>query len=213
MAKRRPQGVQWSARAVPTHRRQMVSDLHRSADRIEALQAEARRVHADPEVLRHAAEQVTEQRRWSQRAETAELYWVTGDMARLALDASQDVPDFHADQLPVPNGLLLLAEPLPDILVPSSTHLIGGRQWQGRVPVWGLWWHPVDGGGATSVQVLTRRADLPHPMLHGTGQLQPVFGPQAPWGRPVEFAAMAGRMRDRHQIRPRLPHHHRIRDA
>lgn len=197
MAKRRPQGMQWSARAVPTHRRRMVDDLHESARVIEGRLETARQGgFTDPDITGRLLTQVEAERRWAQRAETADLYWVTGDMARLALDASQDVPDFHADQLPVPNGLLLLADPLPDILVPSSTHLIGGQQWQGRVPVWGLWWHPVDGGGATSVQVLTRRADLPRPMLYGTGQLQPVFGPRAPWGAPVDFAAMSGTLVD-----------------
>lgn len=46
------------------------------------------------------------------------------------------------------------------------------------------------------MQVLTRRANLPRPMLHGTGQLQPLFGPQAAWDRPLDFAKASGQLRD-----------------
>lgn len=202
MAKRSPQGVPWSARAVPVMRRQLAADLYLSADHLESRwdraqsrwdRAQRRHPHG---TLSDAANHIEAERRWAQQAEGADLYWVTGDMARLALDASQDIPDFSADQLPVPNGLLLLADPLPEVLVPPSTYLTGGVRWQGTVPVWGLWWHPVEGGGATSVQVLTRRAGLPKPMLHGPGQLQPVFGPTVPWRDPVDFAAMSGKLRD-----------------
>lgn len=44
--------------------------------------------------LRDVSEAVRGQRWWARQAEAAELFWVTGDMARLALDASQDVPGF-----------------------------------------------------------------------------------------------------------------------
>ena len=196
MAKHRPQPVQWSARAVPTHRRQMVDDLHQSGARVEQLRREAAQRGVVGAVLRDAESRRDGMVRWAQQAEAAPLYWATGDMARLALDASQDVPEFDTHVLPGRSGLVLLADPLPPLLVPSSTYLVGGMQWQGTMPVWGLWWHPVEGGGATSVQVLTRRADLPRPMLHGGGQLQPVFGPRASWDRPLDFGEAAGHLRD-----------------
>ena len=71
----------------------------------------------------------------------ADLYWVTGDMAAQALDASQDVPGFTTADLPSPSGLVLFQAQLPDIDTPQLT-LTDGTVWAGRVPVWGLWWHP-----------------------------------------------------------------------
>lgn len=188
--------MQWSARAVPTHRKQMVADLYRSSERVEQIRREAVARDVAGDVLADAASNRDGTLRWAELAEAAPLYWVTGDMARLALDASQDVPDFDVRVLPGRSGMVLLADPLPSLLVPPTTYLVGGLRWQGTVPVWGLWWHPVEGGGATSVQVLTRRADLPRPMLHGTGQLQPLFGPQAAWDRPLDFAKASGQLRD-----------------
>jgi hypothetical protein len=53
----------------------------------------------------------------------AELYWVTRDMTRVALDASADMPPWTPSAgIPVPIGLLIWAEDLPRILAaPRST--------------------------------------------------------------------------------------------
>lgn len=50
------------------------------------------------------------------RAMVAELYWVTVDMARVALDASTDVPDIDLTPvLPVDHGLMAFSQPLPPV--------------------------------------------------------------------------------------------------
>ena len=193
MAKhRRPQGVQWSARAVPTHRRHLADDIYTWAHQLDTnrQQAIARGV-TDQARLDQVGQQIAHERRLAQRAEHAELYWVAPDMTRLALDASHDVPDFRADHLPVPNGLLLLADAPPTVTMPQASNFPFKE-----VPVWGLWWHPSDGGGETTVQILTRRSALPNPVLPGSGQLQPTFTLHAPWDTAVDFAAMTGQLRD-----------------
>ncbi|WP_146007668.1 hypothetical protein [Brachybacterium sp. UMB0905] len=49
-------------------------------------------------------------------ARIADLYWVTQDMARIALDASTDVPETHlATSLPTRHALLLFSSPLPPV--------------------------------------------------------------------------------------------------
>lgn len=49
-------------------------------------------------------------------ARTAELWWVTRDMTRVALDASRDIPDWVPSvTAPSPSGLLIWAEDLPPI--------------------------------------------------------------------------------------------------
>lgn len=49
-------------------------------------------------------------------ARIADLYWATQDMARIALDASTDLPEIHlADVLPSRHGMMLFSEPLPPI--------------------------------------------------------------------------------------------------
>ncbi|WP_167149097.1 hypothetical protein [Actinomyces sp. ZJ308] len=54
--------------------------------------------------------------------ETASLHWVSASMARLAMDASQDLPAATGQDAPAPSGLMVLAEPLPA----WSTALVGG---------------------------------------------------------------------------------------
>ena len=47
--------------------------------------------------------------------ERADLYWVTGPMARVAMDAAQDVPSLRGEDCPTWDGLIVCAEPLPPI--------------------------------------------------------------------------------------------------
>jgi hypothetical protein len=49
-----------------------------------------------------------------ERYRESELFWVTRDMTRIAMDASTDIPPWTpATTIPAPTGLLIWAEPLP----------------------------------------------------------------------------------------------------
>jgi hypothetical protein len=53
-------------------------------------------------------------RRDLERYRESELFWVTRDMTRVAMDASTDIPEWTpATTVPAPTGLLIWAEPLP----------------------------------------------------------------------------------------------------
>ena len=88
------------------------------------------------------------ERRHALHFRAAELYWVTRDMTRVALDASTDMPPWTPSAvIPVPIGLLIWAEDLPRIV------------WRGHdgspmVPVDGVLWEP--SGGWIEFIVLTR---------------------------------------------------------
>lgn len=167
--------VQWAARAVPTHRRALVADLDATAERLERLAGQGRSQGVGEQQLRDAAA-VRGQRWWARQAEVADLFWVSGDMARLALDASQDVPDFDPLQLPVPNGLMLFGDPLPDMLLPAATYLRGGLQWQGRVPVWVIWWFPVQVAGRPASRSSPGAGIFPSRCLPGPASCSPCSG-------------------------------------
>ena len=47
------------------------------------------------------------------RLRQASLYWVSADMTRVAVDASQDVPGLRAEDCPAADGLLVFEAPLP----------------------------------------------------------------------------------------------------
>lgn len=107
----------------------------------------------------------------------AELFWVTGPMARLAMDASQDIPVLTADSAPADDGLLVLEKPLP----PWDTTVIGGlalRDGQrtdiphtAPVEVDALQWAltPTDQGQELTVGLLCRPQRLPLPLLANQG--------------------------------------------
>lgn len=160
---------QWSARAVPRHRRALADGLEADSRRFRDEARRQRFVEAarleDEARGHHAAAWLVE---------GADLYWVTHDMAALAMDAAHDVPVFSVTDLPGPNGIVLFQRPLPPVLTPPVT-LVDGSSWQGEVPVSGLWWHPWK-PAQMRVSVLCRRADLPRPIHSGTGQLQSTSG-------------------------------------
>ena len=164
---------QWSARAVPGWRRELADAWDDAAARRQARLdriggAQVARMLAGDDVVDLVGH--TQQQASALRA--ADLYWVTGDMAAQALDASQDVPGFTTADLISPSGLVLFQAPLPDIDTPRLT-LTDGTVWAGRVPVWGLWWHPRS-ADQTVVEVLTRAEAMPGPMVAGAG-VQPVL--------------------------------------
>ena len=88
------------------------------------------------------------ERRHALHFRAAELYWVTRDMTRVALDASTDMPPWTPGVvIPVPIGLVIWAEDLPRII------------WRGHdgspmVPVDGVLWE--QSGGRIDFTLLTR---------------------------------------------------------
>jgi len=94
----------------------------------------------------------------------AELYWVSDSMARVALDASADLPDWTpAAALPTPIGMLVWERPLPLLPVAGIPSTLWPRSALGvpqqpKAPVSGVLW--VQTGGTVRVTVLSRRSDL-----------------------------------------------------
>lgn len=170
--------VQWSARTLPKMRATLAASAEAAAER---LAGQSGRV---PLLDRQVSEGVDYHRTMAFRARHADLFWVSGDMAALALDASLDIPGFTGGDLACPNGLAIFGAPLPDLETPPLW-LEGGRQWQGSIPVWGVWWHPRD-ADHFAFDVLTRRDALPTPMM-GDGELQAVFSAVVPRDRPLMF--------------------------
>lgn len=171
---------------MPRLRADLIFDLEASAIHLESLIPRANR--AD---MRHTIpDEVAQHRRWAGQAAEAELFWATGDMARLALEASLDVPGFAPAELPAPEGIILFGEALPALASPPL-HLSGGVRWRGDVPVWGIWWYQRD-DWTLGAQVIAKATDLPGRMLRGSGVLQPMFGVVAPSDRGVVFGDVEG---------------------
>lgn len=50
-----------------------------------------------------------------QRAKEAELFWISDEITRQALDASQDIPHINPDDAPASSGILFFEKPLPPL--------------------------------------------------------------------------------------------------
>jgi hypothetical protein len=92
--------------------RSLAQEGRREAGRLTALADRARRINEagyaaefDKASAATAAVAAT--------VETASLYWVAAPMARLAMDASQDIPAINGVDAPAQAGLMVMAEPLP----------------------------------------------------------------------------------------------------
>lgn len=101
--------------------RSLAREGRREAGRLTALADRARRINEtgyavefDQASAATAAVAAT--------VEAASLYWVAAPMARLAMDASQDVPAINGADAPAQAGLMVMAEPLPA----WDTSVIGG---------------------------------------------------------------------------------------
>lgn len=104
--------------------------------------------------------------------DTAALFWVSADMADVALDASRDIPRLDADAPPADAGLMLFESPLPDYRTTSmgglrlrdpatfEPHL---HDYTAPVPVDGIMWRPA--GGHFQVAPLVRTERLPDPLF------------------------------------------------
>ena len=98
----------------------------------------------------------------------AEFFWVTADMAQVALDASHDLPAIVWDEvLPARAGWLGLAAPLPALSFPPIFPVpgTGDEEITGPIPVDAVSWSQDD--GQVRVVAWCREARLP-----GTGRVQ-----------------------------------------
>lgn len=101
------------------------------------------------------------------RLSAASLFWVTSDMATVALDASQDCPGVTASDVPTTTGLICFASPLPA----KDTESVGGVRLRDEtgtprpddhtapIPVDAIWWsvHGVE----VRVELLVKTGRLP----------------------------------------------------
>ena len=182
MVRRGRRAGAWSPPLVAAMARSLAREGRREAGRLTALAERARRINE----AGYAAE-FTEASAASTVAaatvEAADLYWVAAPMARLAMDASQDVPAINAADAPAQAGLMVMAEPLPawDTSVIGGLSLRDGARtdvpYDEAVPVDALTWHlnaHPSGVKALTIELMCRPTRLPLPLLgHQSSMLVP----------------------------------------
>ena len=182
MVRRHRRAGSWSPPLVAAMARSLAREGRREAGRLTALADRARCIDEagyaaefDQASAATAAVAAT--------VEAASLYWVATPMARLAMDASQDIPAINGADAPAQAGLMVMAEPLPA----WDTTVIGGLALRDgprtdvphneAVPVDALTWnlnpHP-SGVKALTIELMCRPTRLPLPLLeHQSSWLVP----------------------------------------
>lgn len=182
MVRRGRRAGAWSPPLVAAMARSLAREGRREAGRLTTLADRARRINEtgyaaefDQASAATAATAAT--------VEAAALYWVAAPMARLAMDASQDIPAINGTDAPAQAGLMVMAEPLPA----WDTSAIGGLALRDgdrtdvphneAVPVDALTWnldpHP-SGVKALTIELMCRPTRLPLPLLgHQSSMLVP----------------------------------------
>mgnify|MGYP001690460474 CR=1 FL=1 len=182
MVRRHRRAGAWSPPLVAAMARSLAREERREAGRLTALADRARRINEtgyaaefDQASAATAAVAAT--------VEAAALYWVATPMARLTMDASQDVPTINGADAPAQAGLMVMAEPLPawDTTVIGGLALRDGARTDvphnEAVPVDALTWnldpHP-SGVKALTIELMCRPTRLPLPLLeHQSNWLVP----------------------------------------
>lgn len=182
MVRRGRRAGAWSPPLVAAMARSLAREERREAGRLTALADRARRINEagyaaefDQASAATAAVAAT--------VEAADLFWVAAPMARLAMDASQDVPAINGVDAPAQAGLMVMAEPLPawDTTVIGGLALRDGARTDvphdKAVPVDALTWnlnpHP-SGVKALTIELMCRPTRLPLPLLeHQSNWLVP----------------------------------------
>ena len=172
---------QWSARACPTFRRELADAYQARADRIRAMTGP----HLPDWMLADGQRTIDADERAAWELRGIDLYWITGEMARLAMDAALDMPEFDARQLASPHGMIFFQRPLPAIQSQPCEIYTDARTvqtWQGDAQVWAVSWHPRQ--DRVAVTAYTRASDIPGPVVPGA-DLQPILFMLADTLRPV----------------------------
>ena len=173
MVRRGRRAGAWSPPLVAAMARSLAREGRREAGRLTALADRARRIN-EPGYAAEFDQASSAAAAVAATVETASLYWVAAPMARLAMDASQDIPAINAADAPAQAGLMVMAEPLPA----WDTTVIGGLAlrddartdvpYDEPVPVDALTWnldpHP-SGVKALTIELMCRPARLPLPLL------------------------------------------------
>lgn len=182
MVRRGRRAGSWSPPLVAAMARSLAREGRREAGRLTALADRARRINetgyaAEFDQASAATAAV------ASTVEAASLFWVAAPMARLAMDASQDVPAINGADAPAQAGLMVMAEPLPA----WDTSVIGGLSLRDgtrtdvphneAVPVDALTWHldpHPSGVKALTIELMCRPSRLPLPLLgHQSSMLVP----------------------------------------
>ena len=173
MVRRGRRAGAWSPPLVVAMARSLAREERREAGRLTALAERARRIN-EPGYAVEFDQASAATAAVAATVETAALYWVATPMARLAMDASQDIPAINGTDAPAQAGLMVMAEPLPA----WDTSVIGGLSLRDgartdvphneAVPVDALTWrldpHP-SGVKALTIELMCRPARLPLPLL------------------------------------------------
>ena len=182
MVRRGRRAGSWSPPLVAAMARSLAREGRREAGRLTALADRARRINeAGYAVEFDQASAATAA--VASTVEAASLFWVAAPMARLTMDASQDVPAMNGADAPAQAGLMVMAEALPA----WDTSVIGGLALRDgartdvphdeAVPVDALTWrldsHP-SGVKALTIELMCRPTRLPLPLLgHQSSWLVP----------------------------------------
>lgn len=119
----------WRASYLPTIRDEMIAEqnsLERRAGLDPAIlrSLEEHVLRAGPDVTereRRIVAEMQENRDVQTKVQLGELYWVTGPMTSLALQASESMPAFVVDhEMPCPNGHIAYADGLPPLPHPGG---------------------------------------------------------------------------------------------
>lgn len=188
----------WAATAAPGIRRAMLRSMAAEITRLNGLAAQSASEGVEGRAVRFGggAAQLAQLRA---SVDLAELIWVSRDMGRVALDASQDVPEITVAECPAPHGMMLFAEPLPALTLPDGLVLRGDRgsiDHREPVPVDGLTWTRGARAGVEclAVELLVRTGRLPAPLYGVDIPVTPYLLVSTPL--PVVFDGMKMSSRD-----------------
>jgi len=157
---------QWTATEMPRMRHDLVEHARGDLDRLahpgvrDVLRRErvgqfnefTKKPVTDEMFEAELAGQIDRTRRDLERYRESELFWVTRDMTRVAMDASTDIPAWMpATTVPAATGLLIWAEPLPRLCWYGTKEL-------SYVTADAVQW--VHDGGFVDIDILTRTDQL-----------------------------------------------------
>lgn len=156
--------IKWSPTQLPKLKKQWLQGFTETQARRDALEEEVWEAYADGLFTEQEAKKRlslirrSERRGQKMRAkfEDAELWWVTPEMAAVAMDASQDLPWVNwNDVLPSESGVMGFAQVLPEVYTAEPPSLSGGYGvLKPPFPVDALaWWRSVL--GELNIEVIT----------------------------------------------------------
>ena len=163
------QSVDWRATSVPELRAILVSE------RLAELQM-FRNLPADLDAIAIKSLEETRSRetltahRFARNLAAGEMFWVSADMAAVALDAAADIPgSTMLTDLPTPNGFMVLEKPLPPL--DSWIHSAGRKRTEVQLEVDSLAWTTAD--GETKIESFCR-SERVQTSIYGTNYFEPV---------------------------------------